>query len=130
MKTTTCIKKLRDAAEAGVESRRAAEFGPGGGNPNARREQHLEWIAADIIADLERKLDSVKLELKAIEHASKINNEYLLSENARLREAAKAVLTCRWPLDSKSVGSWFDGLQAAMDALEAALAAEEKSDAG
>lgn len=46
------VKQLRDEAEKRAEDRRICEFGPGGGNPNARAHEHLEWKAADEIERL------------------------------------------------------------------------------
>lgn len=43
------IRMLRKAAEGAAENRRAAEYGPGGGNPAARADQHLEWHAAEAL---------------------------------------------------------------------------------
>ena len=47
------VKELRERAEYRARDRRIAEFGPVGGNPNARAWQHLEWQAADHIDDLQ-----------------------------------------------------------------------------
>lgn len=49
---TNLVEKLRKQAEEFAEGRRIAEFGPAGGNPDARAEQHLEWKAADEIVRL------------------------------------------------------------------------------
>lgn len=45
-------KELYEAAEKHALDRRVAEFGPAGGNPNARDWQELEYRAARMIDDL------------------------------------------------------------------------------
>lgn len=49
MRSQEIIHKLREAAETAAENRRVAEFGPAGGNPEARADQHLEWYAAEAL---------------------------------------------------------------------------------
>jgi hypothetical protein len=49
------VRKLREEAEIAAENRRICEYGPGGGNPTAKAQDHLEWLAADQIVAL-RKL--------------------------------------------------------------------------
>jgi hypothetical protein len=53
---TDLSKKLRQIAEMGAENRRIAEYGPGGGNPDAKAEEHIEWKAADLIDQQARSL--------------------------------------------------------------------------
>lgn len=47
--------KLRAQARQTVEDRKACEFGPAGGNPAAKVQDHVEWLAADQLIAL-RKL--------------------------------------------------------------------------
>jgi hypothetical protein len=60
------IAALRKQAQDEAQSRRIAEFGPGGGNPDAKECDHIEWIAADrlvvlldCIEDLEAQIEKV-----------------------------------------------------------------------
>ena len=46
------VSRLRMIAKKTAEDRHIAEFGPGGGNPNAKVEDHIEWSAADVIEEL------------------------------------------------------------------------------
>ena len=50
------VAQLREQAEEHAQARRDAEFGPGGGNPKAKAEDHLEWKAADEIERLHGEL--------------------------------------------------------------------------
>jgi len=61
------VKELRERAESGARDRRVAEFGPAGGNPNAKAYEHLEWKAADHIDDLQHGFDVM---LKALAEIS------------------------------------------------------------
>jgi len=51
------IVALRKQAVEEAQSRRIAEFGPGGGNPTAQASDHIEWIAADRLVELRDKLE-------------------------------------------------------------------------
>lgn len=55
-------QRLRDSAERQAENRRIAEFGPGGGNPEAKAEDHIEWEAAEYINKL--RLENTELKNK------------------------------------------------------------------
>lgn len=50
------VARLRREAKNLAASRQVAEFGPGGGNPNARPEDHVEWQAADEIERLAKEV--------------------------------------------------------------------------
>lgn len=56
--------RLRKQAEQATEDRRTAEFGPAGGNPNAKAEQHIEWEAADEIDKLKNLLNKSRITLE------------------------------------------------------------------
>ena len=56
MNAVAIVAALREEAEKHAEDRRVAEFGPGGGNPKAKAEDHLEWRAADEIERLREKV--------------------------------------------------------------------------
>ncbi len=51
--TDDLVKFLRKKVVIDVENRKIAEFGPGGGNPDAKLEDHIEWWAARRLEDLE-----------------------------------------------------------------------------
>jgi hypothetical protein len=60
--TDDLIKRLRFDAELRAANRRLSEYGPAGGNPDAKAEDHDEWRAADCIEQLEIQLaEAVKL---------------------------------------------------------------------
>lgn len=50
------VSLLRECAEARAKNERVAGFGPLGGNPAAKAEHCLEWVAADRIEELELRL--------------------------------------------------------------------------
>lgn len=54
------VDRLRKQAEEGARARKDAEFGPGGGNPDAKPEDHLEWEAANEISGLRKALKEVE----------------------------------------------------------------------
>ena len=54
------VDQLKQEARARANDRRIAEFGPGGGNPNAKAEDHLEWKAAEEIIRLRLEVDRFK----------------------------------------------------------------------
>jgi hypothetical protein len=65
--------KLREEAQALAQNRRVAEYGPGGGNPNARASDHMEWKAADYIDTLERVLRKMMDRFKFIAQLGEVN---------------------------------------------------------
>jgi len=56
------VERLREAAEQAADNRRVAEFGPVGGNPAAKAEEHLEWKAADEIERLQAEVERLEAE--------------------------------------------------------------------
>jgi len=78
--------RLRKMAMQEVANRKIAEFGPAGGNPSAKVQDHIEWKAAHYIDCLEKELDQAKfcleLQEKALYHGAE---EYLNCTNNELK---------------------------------------------
>jgi hypothetical protein len=109
------VKRLRYIAEQTAYDRRIAEFGPGGGNPKAKAQDHIEWTAADRIEELEAEVERLRrtnvikhLEEELLEcHAAiyRIGKEKrdAIAEVERLHEL---ILTST---HSSSCALWLDG---------------------
>ena len=58
--TDDLIRRLRYEAEMKAANRRLAEYGPAGGNPDAKAQDHLEWIAAAALERQDEALHQIK----------------------------------------------------------------------
>ena len=93
------VSRLREAAEEEKQARIDAEFGPGGGNPDAKAEDALEWEAAERIAELEavfqeiiQKRDAAYATYTTREAAERVCNEWERYQNEDLVDRVRSVL--------------------------------------
>ena len=97
IKPDNLIADLRAAAISGAEARRVAEYGPGGGNPNAKPEDHIEWAAADEIESLRAEVERLKAEPNAATWRGEIQ---------RLENAIERLLVITIEANPRSQGPW------------------------
>jgi hypothetical protein len=74
IKPDNLVADLRAAAISKAEDRRVAEYGPGGGNPNAVPEDHIEWKAADEIESLRAEVERLRAIIAAFESGMEIEH--------------------------------------------------------
>ena len=81
------VDRLRKQAEERAQARKDAEFGPGGGNPEARPEDHLEWEAANEISGLRKMLkDAEEGRDRAIADRVPFAEEYAKAQDRRIED--------------------------------------------
>lgn len=109
------VEKLREAAEVFAADRRAAEYGPGGGNPKAKAQDYVEWMAADEIERLQKDLTTAEERAaEDLEHITDLGTR--LAEVERERDVAKdyAKILARGIDPQRNLGKENDSLSAAL----------------
>lgn len=69
IKIEELVVRLENQAKQKAEDRRVAQYGPGGGEPAAKAEQHIEWDAAVTLREQEERIERLKRQHNICHHS-------------------------------------------------------------